>query len=76
MNSPTEKLLIQSYKELDEARSHLEEAINRLGKHNNLQATSNSNLPEDIQQLVHIALHLSPEQRKALRRFLESIRDL
>ncbi|SFS66860.1 hypothetical protein [Marininema halotolerans] len=74
MNSPTEKLLIQSYKQLDEARALLEEAINRLGKHQT-QTITDSHLPEDIQQLVQIALHLSPDQRKTLQLFLESLKD-
>ncbi|MFC4076907.1 hypothetical protein ACFOUO_08790 [Salinithrix halophila] len=65
--------MIQSYKQLDEARTLLEEVINRLGQH---QAYSDSQLPEDIRQLVQIALQLSPEQRKTLRLFLESIREL
>ncbi|QKG85152.1 hypothetical protein GXN76_12185 [Kroppenstedtia pulmonis] len=67
----TEKLLVQTYKQVDEARLLLEEVINQVGKHQ----TPPPQLPEDIQQLVDIALQLSPEQRKTLRLFLESIRE-
>lgn len=67
----TEKLLVQTYKQVDEARLLLEEVINQVGKHQ----TPSPQLPEDIQQLVDIALQLSPEQRKTLRLFLESIRE-
>jgi hypothetical protein len=72
MKFPTEKLLVQTYKHVDEARRLLEEVINRMGQH---QAPE-MQLPEDIQDLVEIALQLSPEQRKTLRQFLESIREL
>ncbi|MBN2908709.1 hypothetical protein JQC72_04135 [Polycladomyces sp. WAk] len=69
--SPAAKLLIQAYKHIDEARNLLEEVINQMGQHQ----IAMSSLPEDIQHLVHVALQLSPEQRKTLQRFLESLKD-
>jgi hypothetical protein len=69
--SPAAKLLIQAYKQIDEARNLLEEVINQMGQHQIAIAS----LPEDIQHLVKVALQLSPEQRKTLQRFLESLKD-
>ncbi len=62
--------LIQLYKTLDESKNVLEEAINQIGVENTKQINT---LPEDIQYLVEKALELTPEQRKTLLRFIESL---
>lgn len=64
------KSLIQIYKLLDESKILIEEVIDKIGKDNKeLQS-----LPQDIQHLVEIALQLSPEQRKTLLKFIESLK--
>lgn len=65
------KSLIQLYKTLDESKLLLEDVINKIGVEDSKSLQS---LPQDIQQLVEIALELSPEQRKNLMRFLESLK--
>ncbi|MBA4492925.1 hypothetical protein ACFO25_08450 [Paenactinomyces guangxiensis] len=70
MNQPTEKLLIETYKHINESRNLLEQLINQMGQ----QQQFIHQLPEDIQHLVDVALELSPEQRKTLRLFLESLK--
>jgi hypothetical protein len=70
MNQPTEKLLIQAYKHINESRNLIEQLINQMGQKQQLI----HHLPEDIQHLVHVALELSPDQRKTLRLFLESLK--
>jgi hypothetical protein len=71
MNQSTEKLLIQTYKRIDESRHLLELLIDQMGR----QQQGIRHLPEDIQHLVRIALTLSPDQRKTLRLFLESLQN-
>jgi hypothetical protein len=71
MNQSTEKLLIQTYKRIDESRHLLEQLIDQMGRHQQEVL----HLPEDIQHLVRIALTLSPDQRKTLRLFLESLQN-
>ncbi|MBA4601408.1 hypothetical protein [Thermoactinomyces mirandus] len=70
MNQPTEKILIQTYKHINESRNLIEQLINQLGQ----QTPFIHHLPEDIQHLIHVALELSPDQRKTLRLFLESLK--
>jgi hypothetical protein len=70
MTQSTEKLLIQTYKHINESRNLLEQLINQLGQ----QQQFVHHLPEDIQHLIRVALELSPEQRKTLRLFIESLK--
>ncbi|MBA4541739.1 MULTISPECIES: hypothetical protein [Thermoactinomyces] len=70
MSQPTEKLLIQTYKHINESRNLIEQLINQLGQ----QQQFIHHLPDDIQHLIHVAMELSPDQRKTLRRFLESLK--
>ncbi|TCS95006.1 hypothetical protein [Hazenella coriacea] len=70
MNQSTEKLLIQTYQHINESRNLVEKLINQLGQQHQLI----NQLPEDIQHLVQVALELSPDQRKTLRLFLESLK--
>jgi hypothetical protein len=72
MNQSTEKLLIQTYKHLDQSRHLLEQLINQFGMQHERMIQL---LPPDIQYLVQLAMELTPEQRKTLRLFLESIKD-
>lgn len=67
------KSLIQLYRTLDESKLLLEDVINNIGVEDSKSLQS---LPQDIQQLVEIALELSPEQRKNLMRFLESLKQV
>lgn len=63
--------LIQLYKTLDESKLLLEDVIDSIGQdYSNYYKT----LPTDIQDLVEIALKLTPEQRSSLMRFIESIK--
>lgn len=64
-----EKLLIDTYKHIDIARSQIDQLINLIGS----QQIFIHHLPEDIRQLVELSLQLSPEKRKILRLFLESL---
>lgn len=73
MNQSTEKLLIQTYKHINESRNLIEQLINQIGQQQQ-QVLAIHDLPEDIQHLVHVALELSPDQRKTLRLFLESLK--
>jgi hypothetical protein len=72
MTLPVEKLLIQTYKHINESRYLIEQAIDQLGRRKQQEACEQ--LPEDIQDLVNLALELTPDQRKTLRRFLESVK--
>lgn len=71
MNQPTEKILTQTYKHINESRNLIEQLINQLGQQS---PPFIHHLPEDIQHLIHVALELSPDQRKTLRLFLESLK--
>lgn len=66
---PPEKLLIDTYKHIDQARNKLEQFINHMGA----QHSSIHQLPDDIHQLIEMTLKLPPEKRKILRLFLESL---
>ena len=69
-NSPTpEKLLIETYKHIDQARNKLDQYIDSIGS----KPLFVHHLPDDVQLLIKIALQLPPEKRKVLRRFLESL---
>jgi len=70
MNQPAEKLLIQTYKHINESRNLIEQLINQWGQ----QQPFIHHLPDDIQHLIQVALELSPDQRKTLRLFLESLK--
>jgi hypothetical protein len=72
MNLSTEKLLIQIYKHINDSRDLTEQLINQLGQQKHQFAQP---LPNDIQNLIQIALELSPEQRKTLQLFIESLKD-
>ena len=63
------KTLIHIYKQLDDTKIILEDVINQLGVEQNQKP-----LPQDIQHLVDVALELTPDQRKTLMRFLESLK--
>lgn len=65
------KSLIQLYKKLDEAKLIIEDIINEIGSDNPKILQT---IPEDIQQLIDISLELTPEQRKSLMRFIESLK--
>ena len=65
------KSLIHLYKNLDESKQLLEDVIDEIGVD---QAKTISSLPQDIQYLVEVALDLTPEQRKSLMRFIESLK--
>lgn len=65
------KSLIQLYKTLDDSKNLLEDLINNIGVE---QTKYLSTLPQDIQYLVKIALQLTPDQRKTLLRFIESLK--
>ncbi|GBF12316.1 hypothetical protein TEPIDINF_001345 [Tepidibacillus infernus] len=65
------KSLIQIYKMLDEAKLLIEDAINQIGVE---QSKNPQSLPKDIQELVEVSLELTPEQRKTLMRFIESLK--
>ena len=69
MNDSPEKLLIQIYKHLTESRVLTEKLIDYLGNHQYLSIK----LPKDIEQLIQVALKLSPEKRKKLLLYLESL---
>lgn len=71
MNNDSLKSLIQIYKSLDESKLLLEEVINDIGVEHKRHLQS---LPQDIQYLVEVALELTPEQRKSLMRFMESLK--
>ncbi len=71
MTLPVEKLLIQTYKHINESRHLIEQAIDQLGRK---QQEACEQLPEDIQYLVNLALELTPDQRQTLRLFLESVK--
>lgn len=64
-----EKLLIDTYKHIDQARNKLDQFINYIGSHQIFI----HHLPQDIQKLVEISLKLSPEKRRILHLFLESL---
>ena len=64
------KTLIHIYKQLDDTKLVLEDVINQLGVEQNNQKP----LPQDVQHLVDVALALTPEQRKTLMRFIESLK--
>ena len=66
------KSLIQLYKTLDESKLLLEEVINQIGVEYKKNIES---LPQDIQNLIELSLQLTPEQRKALMRFIESLKE-
>lgn len=72
MNNDSLKSLIQIYKSLDESKSILEELINEIGVEDNKYLQS---LPSDLKYLVEVALELTPEQRKTLLRFIESLKE-
>lgn len=72
MNNDSLKSLIQIYKSLDESKSILEEVINEIGVEDNKYLQS---LPSDLKYLVEVALELTPEQRKTLLRFIESLKE-
>ncbi|OEF98866.1 hypothetical protein BHF71_02765 [Vulcanibacillus modesticaldus] len=65
------KALIQIYKALDESKILLEDIIDQIGSGYGKRLEA---LPEDIQVLVEKTLELTPKQRKALMRFIESIK--
>ncbi|SFI99266.1 hypothetical protein SAMN05421852_103162 [Thermoflavimicrobium dichotomicum] len=71
MTQPVEKLLIQTYRYINESRHLIEQAIDQLGQQH---CQSIQHLPEDIQYLVQVALELTPDQRKSLRMFLEAMK--
>ena len=63
--------LIHIYKSIDESKTILEDVINQVG----VEHTKNpQQFPPDIQQLIEMALELTPDQRKTLMRFIESLR--
>lgn len=64
-----EKLLIDTYKHIDQARNKLDQFIDSIGS----KPLFVHHLPEDVQLLMKIALRLPPEKRKILRKFLESL---
>lgn len=66
----TEDLLIDTYRHIDQSRNLLEQLIDHMGQKPQLIGQ----LPQDIQELVSIALDLDIEQRKALRLFLNSLK--
>lgn len=68
-SSTPEKLLIDTYKHIDQARNKLDQYIDSIGS----QPLFVHHLPEDVQLLMKIALNLPPEKRKILRKFLESL---
>ncbi|MBA4547918.1 hypothetical protein H1R82_04745 [Thermoactinomyces intermedius] len=70
MSQSTEKLLIETYKHINESRNLIEQLINQLGQ----EQPFIHHLPDDIQHLIRVALELSPDQRKTLRLFLESLK--
>ncbi|TCS84584.1 hypothetical protein [Tepidibacillus fermentans] len=70
MNESILKSLIHIYKQLDETKLLLEDVINQLG----VEQINHKPLPQDIQHLVDVALELTPEQRKSLMRFIESLK--
>ncbi|SHE69652.1 hypothetical protein SAMN05444392_102413 [Seinonella peptonophila] len=65
-----EMLLIETYRHIDHSQNLLEQLIDHIGHSPQLI----SHLPDDIQELVNIALKLDIEQRKALRLFLQSLK--
>jgi hypothetical protein len=71
-NSSPEKQLIEAFKQLDEVKDLLEQVINKLGEQ---KQTELSQLPEEVQLLVDVAIHLKPEQRKHLMLFLDSLKN-
>lgn len=71
-NSSPEKQLIDAFKQLNEVKDLLEQVINKLGEQ---KQTEMHQLPEEIQRLVDVAIHLTPEQRKNLMLFLDSLKN-
>lgn len=63
--------LIHIYKSIDESKMILEDVINQVGLEH---AKNPQPLPQDIQQLIEMAMELTPEQRKSLMRFIESLK--
>ena len=68
-----EQLLIEAYKQLDELRNKIEEAINLLGMQK-IDAQEKEELPIEVKKLVEVAITLTPEQREHLMLFLNSIK--
>lgn len=64
-----EKLLIDTYKHIDEARNKMDQFINYIGS----QQIFIHHLPDDIRKLVEMTRKLSPEKRRILQLFLESL---
>jgi hypothetical protein len=71
-NSSPEKQLIDAFKQLNEVKDLLEQVINKLGEQ---KQTELSQLPEEVQRLVDVAINLKPEQRKHLMLFLDSLKN-
>ncbi|WP_025026622.1 hypothetical protein [Caldalkalibacillus mannanilyticus] len=71
-NSSPEKKLIEAFKQLDEVKELLEQVINELGVQKQAQL---GELPEEVQRLVDVAVDLTPEQRKHLMLFLNSLKN-
>jgi|GEM_PF-2612619 len=71
-NSSPEKKLIEAFKQLDEVKELLEQVINELGIQKQAQL---GDLPEEVQRLVEVAVDLTPEQRKHLMLFLNSLKN-
>jgi hypothetical protein len=70
-NYTPETILIDTYKHLNLAQNQLDQFINLIGSRQLLI----HHLPDDIRQLVEMTLQLSPEKRKVLRLFLESLQN-
>lgn len=68
-NHTPEKLLIDTYKHIDQARNKMDQLINYIGS----RQTLIHHLPDDVYQLVNLAMNLPPEKRQVLRLFLESL---
>lgn len=64
-----EKLLIDMYQHIDQARNKLDQFINSIGS----KPIFVHHLPDDVQLLIKITLQLPPEKRKVLRKFIESL---
>lgn len=67
-NTP-EKLLIDTYKHIDKARTQVDQLIDLIGS----KKIFIHHLPEDIQQIIHLSLQLSQEKRALLLSFLKNL---
>lgn len=67
-----EKLLIDTYKHIEQARTNVDQLIDLIGS----EKMFIHHLPEDIQEIIHLSLQLSQEKRALVHSFLKTLKKI